>query len=705
MIAQTKLACGGVELPVYSVNTLIVGSGAAGLNCAEHVLRYMEQGGVRDPCAHVAIITAGLGLGTSHNSGSDKQTYYRMGVCGDTPDTPKQLAETLTAFGCMHGDVALCEAESSLREFYHLVENGVPFPHDARGMFVGYKTDHDPRQRATSAGPWTSRFMVQRSLAQLRARHVAIFDKHQLIAVLVAPSASQASSSTGAGPEEPMSGPDRHAGRRCIGAVTIDKTRCDEAGPGLAVWNCRNLVVATGGPGAMYKTSVYPPGQMGTHGVLFEAGCVAHNLTESQFGLASVDPRWNVSGTYQQVVPNYFSTDAQGRDKQFFLNKYFAGRFASPEEAMKALALNIFLKGYQWPFDPDRAANFGSSLIDLLVHNEIMQGRRVFMDFLSNPVASEGVGPFSLENLADEARGYLVKSGALQATPIERLKHMNQPSIDLYAQFKRDVTREPLEVAVCAQHCNGGFKVNRWWETNVAHLFCLGELAGTHGVKRPGGSSLNATQVGGLRAAQYLTHRYNGGIPALSDFKTATMDQLAAVIDKARQLLRQGESARQTIKEVREQIQERMSRCGGFVRSQGDLTTAVNEAQSLRARIREQGLKLSRRGDLPQAIETEQMCLTHLAYLAAMKELIARGGGSRGSHMVAAADGIEPHPMLGTRWRFKPENESLRDEILEAWLGRDDAFHFAATSVRPIPPIDAWFENTWAAYREGRIYL
>ena len=66
------------------------------------------------------------------------------------------FARTLTAGGCCHGDVALVEGANSLRGFYHLVELGVPFPHNERGGFVGYKTDHDPRQRATSAGPKTS---------------------------------------------------------------------------------------------------------------------------------------------------------------------------------------------------------------------------------------------------------------------------------------------------------------------------------------------------------------------------------------------------------------------------------------------------------------------------------------------------------------------------------------------------------------------
>ena len=62
-------------------------------------------------------------------------------------------------------------------------------------------------------------------------------------------------------------------------------------------------MLAAGGPGELYKTSVYPKGQIGIHGLAFKAGLAAENLTESQFGLASTKFRWNVSGTYMQVDP------------------------------------------------------------------------------------------------------------------------------------------------------------------------------------------------------------------------------------------------------------------------------------------------------------------------------------------------------------------------------------------------------------------
>ncbi len=65
-----------------------------------------------------------------------------------------------------------------------------------------------------------------------------------------------------------------------------------------------------------------------------------------------------------------------------------------------------------------------------------------------------------------------------------------------------------LEIAVCAQHNNGGIAVDDWWHSAVIDgLFPVGEAAGAHGVYRPGGAALSG-QVGATRAAQYIAaHR------------------------------------------------------------------------------------------------------------------------------------------------------------------------------------------------------
>lgn len=104
---------------------------------------------------------------------------------------------------------------------------------------------------------------------------------------------------------------------------------------------------------------------------------------------------------------------------------------------------------------------------------------------------------------------------------------MNRPSIDLYAEHGIDLMR-PLEAAVCAQHCNGGLRGSLWWETSVRHLFAVGELNGTHGV-RPGGSALNSGQVGAMRAAELIARVYDGAPLDPQSFAAATRAQIEGV--------------------------------------------------------------------------------------------------------------------------------------------------------------------------------
>lgn len=124
------------------LNTLVIGSGAAGLAAAVR----LHALGVEN----LAVFTEGLRMGTSINTGSDKQTYYKLGMYGAEPDSPFLMAQDLARGGSVHGDIALVEAALSPLAFGHLTTLGVPFPHDPFGQYIGYKTDHDPKRRATS---------------------------------------------------------------------------------------------------------------------------------------------------------------------------------------------------------------------------------------------------------------------------------------------------------------------------------------------------------------------------------------------------------------------------------------------------------------------------------------------------------------------------------------------------------------------------
>ena len=663
----------------HSYNTVIVGSGAAGMNCAVHLYEFMHQNNVADPQDRIAVITAGISLGASRMSGSDKQTYYKIGTSPDVPDSAEEFAKSLTAAGCCHGDLALAEAIGSLREFYHLVQVGVPFPHDPMGSYSGYKTDHDPFERATSAGPKTSKFMSECLQRQVERYGIKI-EGHQEVAHLLTVGSGQS--------------------RRIAAVVTIDNSNLDDSGWLINVYLAANIVLAAGGPGELYKTSVYPEGQLGIHGLAFRAGLIAQNLTESQFGLASTKFRWNVSGTYCQAVPRIFSTDVDGADEQDFLTNFFP--------SMSKMATNIFLKGYQWPFDPQRIENLQSSLIDILVFNETQKNRRVFMDFLHNPVGDDSMQQFSIKDLGPEARDYLEKTGALQDTPIERLFKMNPPAIDIYKENGIDLYSEPLEIAVCAQHNNGGFAVDKWWQSSIPQTFVIGEMAGTHGVKRPGGSALNAGQTGGLRAAEYIANVYGPDLPVLSDKKSEIDSRITGLIDRFESWKN---SSGFVPEKVIEEIQNRMTASAGHIRGLQEARGALKKAVELYRNIQQQGFRLKEAADIITAVQAEHLSLNSVAYLKAVVRLLELGSGSRGSHLVLSDDGIEIHPDVIDRatdkpLKFKPENQKLRESILQVEHdpAEDDLFRCTQTNVRPAPTDRKAFELAWQDFREGKIY-
>lgn len=157
-------------------NTLIIGSGAAAFNAADSLYDL----GVKD----IILATEGINMGTSRNTGSDKQTYYKLSLASGEPDSVYDMARSLYDGQSVNGDTALVEAALSARCFFKLVNLGVPFPCDKYGQYAGYKTDHDPKMRGTSCGPLTSKYMTQKLEQSVRNKNISIMDHVRIIRLL-----------------------------------------------------------------------------------------------------------------------------------------------------------------------------------------------------------------------------------------------------------------------------------------------------------------------------------------------------------------------------------------------------------------------------------------------------------------------------------------------------------------------------------------
>lgn len=659
----------GYEVPVITANTVVVGTGAAGYCAADRLVMFGQP--------DVVVVSDKIRAGASRNAGSDKQTYYKLTLSGAEPDSVRAMAETLFAGGAMDGDIALAEAAWSARAFFHLVESGVPFPHARSGEFIGYKTDHDPRQRATSVGPFTSKTMVESLEHRVRDVHgIPVIDGCRVVDLVVAEG-------------------------RVVGLLCL-KTDVREGAPSrFLLVRCTNLVYATGGPAGMYADSVYPHGQWGANGAPLRAGVRGKNLTEWQFGLASTKPRWNVSGTYMQVVPRFVSTDTDGGDEREFLDEVI--------DDYGRLLTMVFLKGYQWPFDI-RKARSGSSLVDLLVYREtVLRGRRVFLDFRTNPR-----GRWDPSTLAPEAYSYLEKAGVIglgETTPIQRLQHMNLPAYEFYLGRNPGVDLETdlLEIAVCAQHNNGGMSVDQWWQSNLEGFFPVGEAAGAHGVYRPGGAALNSGQVGATRAATYIAARRREDPISPEAFGEAARGVVAGAVGLLRGATERALTQPDTTDELLREATELMSSHAGVVRSRQSIVDALVRVKAwLDSYSTTSSADAGSRRSVNRLFLIRDILTSQYVYLSAMAEYLDHGGRSRGSVLytdaagslpLAAEDG--PELDLPELFRFTLE-DGLADVIQESvWTGDGDP-HFEWRPVRPIPEDDEFFENVWRHYRDDK---
>lgn len=439
---------------------LVIGSGAAAYSAAD----WLFKEGIAD----IAVVTENRFSGTSRNTGSDKQTYYKISMDGFTPDSPYKMASDMFSGGSCDGEKMYIEAVNSRKCFLRLCDYGVNFPTDAYGGYPGYKTDHDDTVRATSVGPLTSKVMTQ-TLEKIvtEKNKTPLLDNKQVIKILT-------------------------DGKRVFGVRVLDlKSEREEN-----IW-AENVICATGAPACIYEDSVYPESQHGMTGVLIEAGVRLCNFTQWQYGMASVDFRWNVSGSFMQVIPRFVSVDEKGEEREF-LGDYFS----DTDEACSC----VFLKGYQWPFSFARVGQ--SSRIDLAVHSEMLKGRKVYLDYRNNP---DG---FCFEELSDEAKKYISDTDCFAETPIERLEKLNSKAIGVYLRQGIDLHKDMLRIAVCAQHNNGGVYTDNNFETDIKGLYAIGEAAGSFGLSRPGGSALNDTQVGGLVVTRHIKSK---SLPAINE--------------------------------------------------------------------------------------------------------------------------------------------------------------------------------------------
>ncbi len=662
--AEECLDLAGVKVPVYKCEALVLGSGAAGMRATVE----LHRRGI-----DVLVASTGLFAGTSACSGSDKQTLYTAST-DYKGDNFIKYAQSLCSGGAMDFSTAYVEAVGSNDAVGGLQFMGLPLPHDDQGAILRYQTDHDEAGRATSCGPRTSKLMVK-----------VLFDEALTLGVRILPSTSgiQIVKETVDGEE------------RVCGVIALHREESRNA-YGLIFIQCEDLIIATGGPGELYRDSVYPHHCYGGLGIALEAGLELCNVTESQFGIGTPRTKfpWNLSGTYVQVMPRVYSVDAEGNEIHF-LKRYY--------RTTREMVSNTFRKGYQWPFHSTRMLDYGSSLFDLAVYLEQKAGRKVYLDFLRNPEPVNEGEVFSLDDLDPDVRAYLENNEALYELPIDRLRRMNPLAIELYRMHGSDLCKEPLEFAMNNQHMNGGILIDDWGKTSLQGCYAIGEAAGSHGVTRPGGAALNSGQVFGKRVAVAIK-RSRLHKDAFAPNAVNISEQVGKCLEDAERFVSKSDG--RTAKEVKAEIQARMSDYAGIICTQSDVSKALEDARALRREIDADGIQVSSPSLVGNAFRWRQMTWVSEAVLTALDYYIQNGGGSRGARAICSEQGTRCPDAKSedlSRFRFVEEQEKDRQEKLIV-TREADGIRIHALPVDLTPEVKReFFEKGWGPYliKEG----
>ena len=604
----------GSMTKIASLHTVIVGGGMAGLSAAISLF----DRGVRD----IAILVDSREGAASRYVKSDHQSYCKLADYGSESDSPYRMARALTASGGADGDTAFVEATLSSRCFYRLVEMGVPFKMDMYGAYVSTDPDTDKTRRMVSAGSDTANRIMAALEMSVRARGIPIYENHQVIRIIT--------------------DDDK---KRAVGVLALNRSGLRERHQRFLLFNAANVILATGGPGGLFFHEGYPRSHSGALGVALEAGVKTQNLGDFVLGLCAVRRSLMMNGAYQRALPRYVSTDSNGRDIQEFLLPYF--------ENPETLCELQLLKGSQWAFDAKKVRSDASSLIDLLVYNEIIQkGRHVFMDFRENPT-----------NLPEEA-------AADGSRPFERLRQLSPDAYSTLLDQELDPAENPVEIYPSIVHHCGGISVDIHYESSLRHLYAIGEAAGTQGSLVLSGSSMNQTQVSALRAAQAIVmDPESSDMLSLDPFVAFARNKLHQCVRLADSFNAYLDVSRDIPKEepvnvraARLMIGRRMDRACALYRDKSRIEHELERAKTMLSKMDDYFMPNSQI-DLCLLFQIEDLLIAQIGVLSAMLDEFSLNCGSRGSHLVYDPEGTLPSSKLSELYRFSVSDKGTAGKI------------------------------------------
>ena len=251
-----------------------------------------------------------------------------------------------------------------------------------------------------------------------------------------------------------------------------------------------------------------------------------------------------------------------------------------------------------------------------------------------------------------------------------------------------------LEISLCAQHNNGGLDIDLHWQTGVEGLFAVGEVAGSHGVYRPGGSALNAGQVGSTRAANYIAKRRTDAVvdeavfSALSEKALLEMTELAEAV----------RSEESNVLYYKDYVSGLMSTYAGAIRNKEKIADSLHEIDRISKEFSHL-IKIDHQNQLQWVFRLRDILISIQCYMSAMLDYAEAGGKSRGSALYTDMTGNKPYAQLPDEFTFTVDDGKL-DETIQLVSYHEGQCALSWRNRRPLPENNDFFEVIWKSYRE-----
>jgi succinate dehydrogenase/fumarate reductase flavoprotein subunit len=357
----------------------------------------------------------------------------------------------------------------------------------------------------------------------------------------------------------------------CVGAVGIV-----EASGEIFAIQAASVILATGGDGQAFKHNLNPACVTADgYAMGFDAGAELMNLEFKQVFVMSVYPTRNILHLWTWKHPVKL-VNAHGEE---FLAKYCPPGIA-PEMVLEQHAQH----------DPASTRDAYSRFLEAAIIGEVSAG---------NGTPHGGV--------------WLDMRGQ---------EHLLDPNVAEWLRYRGIFSNDELvEMSVCHQCSNGGFRVDENAQTTIRGLYALGEcMAGAYGADRRGGHMLASTQVFGARAGRHAARRAR-------TIARQTFDQ-QLTHDAADEIARLEKSrGTQSPQELKRALQESNWRDLLFVRTVDGLARGLAQVEQIRTEFAAR-LRVETPRDLVEVIE--------LRNLLTATEMVARAAllrqETRGAH-------------------------------------------------------------------------